>query len=341
MDMHTHLLSDNEGADWPYRDVTETPADSALRGVWHARETLLAGFTTVRDLGCWGFADVSLMRAIDNGWVEGPRMFPAGHGVGITGGHMDVTGYAPGVREMGPEEGIADGVAEILKAVRYQAKHGVKIIKIAATAGVISYNSVPGVQQYSEQEMRAAVEEAARHGLKVAAHAHGTAGILAANAAAVGSIAYGSLLTEEAIALMKQKGTYLVPTNALWDLVDINTLPPVMRAKHQKLAPLAQENLRRAIRAGIKIALGSDSWTFQGKNAKEFTALVERGMTPIDAIRAGTINAADLFGVGDRGRIAPGLLADLVAVSGDPLGNIRVLEDIRFVMKGGKIYKRP
>jgi imidazolonepropionase-like amidohydrolase len=341
MDMHTHLLLDNQGDDWPYREVTETPGDSALRGVRHAKETLLAGFTTVRDLGCGSFADVSLMRAIDKGWVDGPQMFPAGPALSITGGHGDVTGYAPGIREMGPEEGIANGVTEVLKAVRYQAKHGVKVIKIAATAGVISYNPEPGAQQYSEEEMRAAVEEAARHGLKVAAHAHGTEGIIAGTRAGVASIEHGSLLTEEAIALMKKNGTYLVPTNALFDIVDINSLPPVMRAKHLKMAPLAKEGLRRAIRAGVKIAFGSDSWAFQGQNAKEFTALVERGMTPIDAIRAATINAADLLGVSDRGRIAPGLLADLVGVPGNPPDNIRVLEDVQFVMKGGKIYKRP
>ncbi len=171
MDMHTHLCYDLEG-DWVNRAVREGTADAALRGSRNAMITLKAGFTTVRDVGAGGFADISLMRAIDNGIVAGPRMFPAGHSLGITGGHCDATGFAPGILESGPEQGIADGVAEVLKATRYQIKHGAKVIKICATAGVLSFEKSVGAQQYSEEEIRVIVEEAARHGMKVAAHAH-------------------------------------------------------------------------------------------------------------------------------------------------------------------------
>jgi imidazolonepropionase-like amidohydrolase len=335
IDAHTHLTGDLEG-DWSHRDVTETAADAALRGARNASRTLRAGFTTVRDVGAPGFADVSLMHAIDGGLVEGPRMIPSGHALGITGGHCDVTGYAPGIAEGSPESGVVDGVDEALKAVRYQAKHGAKVIKICATAGVLSFDATVGAQQLSDEEMRAIVQEARRHGLKVAAHAHGAEGILAAVRAGVASIEHGSLINDEAMALMKQQGTYLVPTTYLVDAIDLTQLPPPIRAKAEGILPLAKANLRLAIRAGVKIAFGTDAAVYpHGRNAREFAALVERGMTPIDAIRAATVNDADLLGVTDRGRIAPGLLADLIAVPGNPLTDVRVLERVTFVMKGG------
>jgi imidazolonepropionase-like amidohydrolase len=341
IDMHTHLSFDIEGA-WIYRPVTDTAGDYALRGARNARLTLLAGFTTVRDVGSAHFVDVALMRAIDRDFVPGPRIFPAGHSIGITGGHCDTTGFAPGVTERGPETGVADGPESALRAVRYQIKHGAKVIKICATAGVLSLEGPVGAQQLSEQEMRTIVEEATRHGLKVAAHAHGTEGIIAAIRAGVASIEHGSMLNDEAIRLMKERGTYLVPTTALTDSIRLDALPPPIRAKAEYVIPLAKQSLQRAIGAGVKIAFGTDAAVIpHGQNAKEFSALVARGMSPIDAVRAATVNAADLLGVNDRGRIAPGLLADLVAVPGNPLDNIRVLEDVRFVMKGGQIYKRP
>jgi imidazolonepropionase-like amidohydrolase len=340
MDTHTHLAYDIEG-DWVHRSVEETAADAALRGARNARLTLMAGFTTVRDVGAGGFADVSLARAIEGGLVVGPRIFPAGHALGITGGHCDITGYAPGILEGGPEEGIADGPDEVLQAVRYQIKHGAKVIKTCATAGVLSFEGSVGAQQYSEEELRVMVEEAARHGIKVAAHAHGTEGIIAAVRAGVASIEHGSMLSDEAIDLMKEHGTYLVPTTYLSGAINLDALPAPIRAKAEYVLPVARESLERAVDAGVKIAFGTDAAVFpHGDNAREFGALVERGMTPIEAIRSATVYAADLLGVNDRGRIAEGTLADLVAVSGNPLDDIRVLEDVQFVMKGGVIHKR-
>lgn len=340
IDMHTHLTGDLEG-DWVNRVVKATAADAALRGARNARKTLLAGFTTVRNLGSGYFADVSLMKAIDNGWVEGPRIFPAGHALGITGGHADVTGFTPGVMELGPEYGIADGADEVLRAVRYQIKHGAKVIKVCATAGVLSFEGPVGAQQYSEEELHVIVEEAQRHGLKVAAHAHGTEGIIAAVKAGVASIEHGSMLNGKAIQLMKERGTYLVPTTYLADAIKLDALPPPIRAKAELVLPAMKESLRQAIKAGVKIAFGTDSGVYpHGDNAREFAALVDRGLAPIDAIRAATLYAADLLGANDRGVIAPGRLADLVAVGGNPLENIRTLEKVEFVMKGGKIFKQ-
>ncbi|MGB7921722.1 MAG: amidohydrolase family protein [Pyrinomonadaceae bacterium] len=341
IDTHTHLSFDFDGT-WLYRPVTDTAGDYALRGARNARITLLAGFTTVRDVGSAHFVDVALMRAIDREFVPGPHIFPAGHSIGITGGHCDTTGFAPGVTERGPETGVADGPDAALKAVRYQIKHGAKVIKICATAGVLSLEGPVGAQQLSETEMRTIVEEAKRHGVKVAAHAHGTEGIIAAVRAGVDSIEHGSMLNDEAIRLMKERGVYLVPTTYVADAIRLDALPPSIRAKAEYVIPLAKQSVQRAIRAGVKIAFGTDAAVIpHGQNAKEFGALVARGMSPIDAIRTATVNAADLLGVSDRGHIAPGLLADLVAVPGNPLDNVRVLEDVRFVMKGGQIYKRP
>ncbi len=339
MDLHTHLNYDLEG-DWVHREVKEGPADAALRGARNARLTLMAGFTTVRDVGSSGFADVALMRAIDRGFVEGPRMFPAGHSLGITGGHCDTTGYRPGIAERGPEAGVADGPAEVLKAVRYQIKHGAKVIKTCATAGVLSFEGPVGAQQYSQEELETMVAEARRHGLKVAAHAHGVEGIIAAVRAGVASIEHGSVLNDEAIALMKERGTYLVPTTYLADAIDLESLPPGPRAKADYILPIAKESLRRAIAAGVKIAYGTDAAVYpHGLNAREFSTLVERGMTPLAAIRTATLNAADLLGVDDRGAIAAGKLADLIAVPGNPLEDVSVLERVEFVMKGGEVKK--
>jgi imidazolonepropionase-like amidohydrolase len=341
MDAHTHLGYDLEG-DWVNQPVKETAADVALRGARNARRTLLAGFTTVRDVGSTGFADVSLMRAIEHGFVEGPRIIPAAHALGITGGHCDVTGFAPGMAETGPEQGIADGPDQVLRALRYQVKHGARVIKICATAGVLSFEGPVGAQQFSDEEMRAIVEEAARHGLRVAAHAHGTEGIKAAVRAGVASIEHGSLLDDEAIALMRERGTYLVPTSYLAGAISLEQLPPPIRAKAEYVLPRARESLRQAIGAGVKIAFGTDAGVFpHGQNAREFAVLVAQGMTPLEAIQSATLATADLLDVDDRGRIAEGQLADIIAVRGNPLEDVTVLEHVVFVMKGGEIYKRP
>ena len=339
IDAHTHLTADMEG-DWVTRSVKDLPADAALRGARNARKTLLAGFTTVRDVGSVGFADVSLMKAIDAGMVEGPRIFPVANAIGITGGHCDDTGWAPGVNERGPKDGVADGVDEAVKAVRYQIKHGAKVIKVCATAGVFSYDATVGAQQLSDAELQAIVQEAARHGLKVAAHAHGTEGIKAAVRAGVASIEHGSMIDDEAAELMKRRGTYLVPTAYLLGTFKFESLPPPIAAKARQVIPLARESHRRAIRAGVKIAFGTDAAVYpHGDNAREFAVYVGYGMRPADAIRTATVNAADLLGVTDRGIIAPGKLADLIAVRGNPLEDVRVLEQVPWVMKGGEVVK--
>ncbi|HEY8104593.1 MAG TPA: amidohydrolase family protein [Gemmatimonadales bacterium] len=338
-DVHTHLTMDLEG-DWVNRPVHETAADEALRGAAHARTTLLAGFTTVRNVGAYGFTDIALMRAIDAGYIDGPRIIGAAYAIGITGGHCDETGWAPGVLERGPHEGVADGPDQVVEAVRYMIKHGAKVIKVCATAGVLSFDATVGAQQLSDEELRAVVEEANRHGLKVAAHAHGTQGIKAAVRAGVASIEHGSMLDDEAIALMKQKGTYLVPTAYLLTQFHFDRMPPPIAAKARQIVPLAQESHRKAIRAGVKIAFGTDAAVYpHGENAREFAVYVGYGMKPIDAIRTATLNAADLLGVTDRGVIAPGKLADLIAVPGNPLDDVKVLEQVSWVMKGGVIYK--
>lgn len=341
IDAHTHLGYDLEG-DWEHREVVESAAERALRAARNARRTVEAGFTTVRDVGAAPFTDVALERAVERGWIVGPRIVPVGNSLSITGGHCDETGYRPGILETGPADGVGDGPDELVKAARYQIKHGAKAIKVCATAGVLSHEGPVGAQQMTDAELRAIVEEAARHGLRVAAHAHGAEGIKAATRAGVASIEHGSILDDEAIALMKERGTYLVPTTYLADEIDLALLPPPIRAKAEFVLPRAKESLRRAIAAGVPIAFGTDAGVFpHGDNAREFAALVERGMTPLAAIRAATVNAADLLGVDDRGVVAPGRLADLIAVPGNPLEDVTVLEDVRFVMVGGKVVERP
>ena len=339
IDAHTHLTMDISG-DWVTRSVRELPADAALRGARNARLTLLAGFTTVRDVGAGGFADISLMKAIDAGMVIGPRMIPSAHAIGITGGHCDETGWAPGVNELSWKEGVADGVDEVVKAVRYQIKHGAKVIKVCATAGVLSFDATLGAQQLSDEELRAIVQEAHRHGLKVAAHAHGTEGIKAAVRAGVASIEHGSMLDDEAISLMKQNGTYLVPTAYLLSTFHFDSMPPAIAAKARQVIPLAQESHRRAIRAGVKIALGTDAAVYpHGDNARELATYVDYGMRPAEALRAATVNAADLLGVTDRAVIAAGKLADLIAVRGNPLEDVKTVQQVLWVMKGGVVVK--
>lgn len=345
LDMHTHITSDYfTGDNWVTTPVMESAPDWAIRGVVFADRTLQAGFTTVRDLGALpGFPDVALMRAVNRGEVPGPDIWPAGHYISITGGHCDVTGFAPGVMELGPKQGVSDGVDEVIKAVRYQAKHGVRVIKVCATAGVYSFSkSAPiGAQQYSEEELRAIVTEATKLGLKVAAHAHGTDGINAAVRAGVASIEHGSILSDESVRLMKEHGTYLVPNLYINEIPLPDDTPPEVREKSDALVPRVVESLEKAYRAGVKMALGTDSGVYpHGVNGREFAALVGNGIAPADALRMATVNAAELLGVDDRGVIAAGKRADMIAVSGNPLDDIEVMEDVRFVMKQGVVYRR-
>ena len=341
IDMHTHLNYEIvEG--WETEPVRWTAADFALRGVKNAEKTLLAGFTTVRDIWALGFSDVALARAIEHGWVVGPRMFASGHALSITGGHCEITGFAPGVAEGDYRSGVADGVDEVVKAVRYQIKHGAEVIKVCATAGVLSFEGPVGAQQYSLAELTAIAEEAHRHGITVAAHAHGTEGIIAASEAGIDTIEHASVVTEEAARILAANGTAIVPNLYLLESMDYDLLPPAIAAKGRALDPLVLDSFRRALDHGVKIVFGTDSGVYpHGENGREFAARVAAGQSPIEAIRGATAYAAELLRVEDRGRIAPGLLADLVAVAGDPLADVALLEDVRFVMKGGVVYKTP
>ena len=342
IDVHTHLTYDMD-KDWLLRTFTEGGAEMTLRGVRNARLTLAAGFTTVRDMGSAYFADTALAKAIDAGWVEGPRMIASGYAIGITGGHADYTGFAPGILEVGPKQGIADGVNGMLEAVRYQMKHGARVIKICATAGIMSFEGSYSNPQLSDEELRTVVEEAKRQGVKVAAHAYGPEGTLAAVRAGVSSIEHGVGVSDETLALMEQKGIYLVPTAYVFSGgVGYDVLLPEQLVKAKTVDAAAQESHRRAFRSGVKIAFGTDAGNFpHGQNAKEFVTLVEWGVRPLDAIRAATLNAADLLGVSDRGVIAPGKLADIIAVPGNPLENVVRLQQVCFVMKGGAVIKTP
>ena len=344
LDMHTHLTGDYFSGDhWVTMPVYETAADWAVLGTRFARDTLMAGFTTVRDVGSLpGFPDVALMKAVNRGTVPGPDIWPAGHYISITGGHCDITGFAPGIHELGPRQGIADGVDEVIKAVRYQAKHGVKVIKVCATGGVFSFsNNAPvGAQQYSQEELDVIVREASKLGLKVVAHAHGTEGINAAVKAGVASIDHGSVLSDESVRLMKKHGTYLVPQAYISDIPLPPDTPPATVAKNDYLTPLANASIRKAYEAGVKMALGTDAGVYRhGDNGREFAALVARDLPEAHVLKMATIYAADLLGVDDRGVIREGTRADLVAVPGNPLEDISVMEDVRFVMKQGVIYK--
>lgn len=336
IDAHTHLTHEIAPG-FDVAPVRQTAVDIAILGVANAYKTLSAGFTTVRDVGSAGFADVALMRAIDRGTVLGPRIIPAGHALGITGGHCDITGFAPGIMELDPQHGIADGPDAFTRAVREQLKYGARVIKICATAGVLSFEESVGAQQMSDVELRAVVEEANRHGIKVAAHAHGVVGIKAAIRAGVASIDHGSILDDEAIALMKMHGTWLVPTRALGALINLDALPPLLRAKAENILPMADASFRKAVAAGVKVALGTDAAVMpHGMNAREFAVMVAAGMSPLEALRAGTMNGADLLGTADRGELAVGKLADIVAVPGNPLEDISATERPVLVMKGGQ-----
>lgn len=341
MDLHTHLTIGTTGPRPPGFSIG-TQADTTLRAADNARATLDAGFTTVRELGAWYFIDVALGQAVDQGIAVAPRVVPSGYQISMTGGHGDDLGWPPGVFETGPEQGVADGRDALLRAVRYQLKHGARVIKLMATAGVLSRESTPDARQLSDEELRTVVEEAHRDQVKVAAHAHGLAGILAAIRAGVDSIEHGSQADEEACRLMKERGIYLVPT--AWintgGGVDRSRLPPEVAAKGRTISAQAKESLRLAIREGVPIAYGTDAGVYpHGKNANDFPVLVEAGLSPLEAIRTATLHAADLLGVDDRGALEPGLLADLIAVPGNPLDDVTALQRVTFVMQGGKVFR--
>ncbi|HMU39030.1 MAG TPA: amidohydrolase family protein [Pseudomonadota bacterium] len=341
IDAHTHLTYRADVASFPWLGVS-APRE-ALFGARHARITLLAGFTTVRNLGARGFSDVALRDAIVEGDVLGPRMVVSGPSMGSTGGHMDSNLLPAPFRFT--EEGVADGPEGIVRKVREIVKYGADVIKVAVTGGFLSVGTNPNSGQYSDQELAALVSEAKRLGKKVAAHAHGTAGIKQAVRAGVDSIEHGTEIDDECIQLMKSRGTFLVPTVFLWSYFTPDAafpgVPPEKILKAYNMSKDARTRLSKAVRAGVKIAFGTDSSVYpHGLNGHEFAALLDLGMTPLGAIQAATINAAALLGWEQQvGQLQPGFYADLVAVPTNPLLDVRVLENIPFVMKGGEIVK--
>lgn len=348
MDMEVNLLLGGPDHRSPLQAVQDDPALRTLRAVANARRTLRAGFTTVRNLGLFIptnglLLDVALKKAIDFGWIDGPRVVPAGHAISPTGGHLDPTMFqklAPHIMPLTIEEGIANGVDEVRKAVRYQIKYGAELIKVCASGGVMSHTGPAGAQQYSDEELAAIADEAHRAGLKVAAHAHGDDGIRAAVEAGIDCIEHGSLMSDETLDLLVERGTFLVATTYLADGMDVSHADPELQAKAAEVFPRARKTISKAIERGAKVACGTDAPAIpHGRNAKELIALVDRGMTPLQAIRAATTVSAELIDKDDRGRLEPGLLADVVGVPGSPLDDIGVTEQVRFVMKGGQIYR--
>jgi len=347
VDAHTHIigreLADPQANDAAVRDYQAT---GAIIGVANAQKTLLAGFTTIRNVGAPDFDDMALRKAVNEGNVIGPRMQNAGHAIGITGGHCDENGFRPGLMDGSPMLGIADGPDQIRAAVRYQAKYGADVIKMCATGGVLSEGDAVGVQQYTYEEMKALVDEATKLERKVAAHAHGAEGIKTAVRAGVSSIEHGSFLDEEGARLMVQHGTYLVPTlsagEAAVRAADAGILKGLRAQKARAAAAAMKNGVKIAVKEGVPIALGTDAGVgAHGNNGHEFTLMVEwGGMTPMQSIVAGTMNGAKLLGWDKQiVSLAAGKWADVVAVPGDPLQDIHVMERPVFVMKNGYVYK--
>jgi imidazolonepropionase-like amidohydrolase len=344
IDCHTHIA--HEAGSYLDDLFRKSPIDWALASTAYARRTLEAGFTSIRVLGSPELVDVALKRAIERGEVVGPRMQVATLAVGATGSHADLIGFSPYV-DLKEMKGIADGPEEIRRLVRFEVKNGADVIKVIASAGVLTEEGTPGAPQYSQEELDAAVAEARMWGLKVAAHAHGTEAIRRAVRAGVASIEHGSFLDDEVIRLMKERGTWLVADiyNDDYILAEFarRGFPPAILEKERQVGRTQRESFRRAARAGVKIAFGTDAGVYpHGWNAKQFAKMVEWGLTPMQAIQSATVSAAELLGWQDRvGLVAPGLYADLVAVARDPTRDVTALEDVAFVMKGGVVYKQP
>ena len=340
IDAHTHLTSEPR---FGYDRLAISVPREALIGAKNARVTLLAGFTTARNVGARGFTDVALRDAINAGDVPGPRLLVSGPPLSITGGHCD--------NNMLPSEyhatsdGAADGVAAVQHKVRENIKYGADLIKVCATGGVLSLGDNPQHSQYTVEEMKAIVADAHRLGRKVAAHAHGAEGIRWAAEAGVDSIEHGSYIDDAGIAAMKEHGTYLVPTLYLGDWMMENAeqthMPPPLMAKAREVIPAARKNIAHAFTSGVKVAFGTDAAVYpHGLNGREFAVMVKLGLTPLQAIQAATVNAADLLGwSGKVGSLELGAWADVVAVDGDPVKDVTTLERVKFVMKGGEVVK--
>jgi len=347
IDAHTHIvgrvLGDPEGQNAYVHDYDSM---GAILAVANAEKTLMAGFTTIRNVGAPNFDDMAIRKAINEGWIAGPRIMTAGHSFGITGGHCDDNAYKPGLADNDYRTGVADGPDEGRKAVRYQVKYGADVIKICATGGVLSEGDAVGATQYTYEEIKAIVDEAAKLERKVAAHAHGTEGIKIAVRAGVASIEHGSFLDEEGAKLMAQKGTYLVPTLMAGEGVERLAKSGVLKGFRGEKALAAAAAMRHGIRIAVankvQIALGTDAGVIpHGSNGHEFTLMVEwGGLTPMQSIVAGTSNAAKLLGWDKTiGTIQAGKFADIVAVPGNPLTDIKKMESTVFVMKNGTVYK--
>lgn len=342
IDAHTHLTGNPE--DTGYSSVAISVPRQALTGAKNARLTLDAGFTTVRDVGASGYADIALRDSINAGELPGPRILASGPALGITGGHCDDTMHAPEYHAV--SEGVADGVSEVMKRTRTIIKYGADVIKVCATGGVLSFGDDPQASQYTMEEMKAIVGEAHRLGRKVAAHAHGNEGIRIAVLAGVDSIEHGSYIDDESIKLMKEHKTWLVPTAYIGDWLIDNAeaikLPKPLLEKAKIVMPQARKNIANAIKQGVLIALGTDAAVYpHGLNGHEFATYVKLGMTPMQALQSGTINGAKLLGLEDKtGSLEANKFADLVAVSGDPIKDITEVERVRWVMKAGVVYKK-
>jgi imidazolonepropionase-like amidohydrolase len=339
IDVHTHLTMANNFD--PYFELSMTPAKEAIIGVENAKVTLEAGFTTVRNVGANDYTDVALRDEINAGHIPGPHMQVSGPALGITGGHMDENLLPYEFHIHG--QAVADGIPAVQHQVRENIKYGADVIKIGATGGVLSKGDDPQASQYTLEEMQAIVADAHRLGRKVAAHAHGAQGILWASEAGVDSIEHGSYLNDEGIAMMKKKGTYLVPTAYLVDWMQhYGNLPPIYQQKMKDVSAVEKQNAIKAIKAGVKVALGTDAAVYpHGLNAHEVDVYVNQfGMSPLAAIQTGTINAADLMGWTDKiGTLEPGKWADIIAIDGDPLKDVKILQHVPFVMKSGIVYK--
>lgn len=349
MDMHTHIVDRYEATGGPAAPLTQTGAEDAFDGVRNARATLMAGFTTVRDVGTWrALVDAALRDAIADGTVPGPRMLVAGAYVTVSSGGGEITGIAPDVRL--PRElrfGVADSPDEVRRRVREILHGGADFIKVIATGAVLTEGTVPGAPEYTEGEIRAAVEEAANYGTWVAAHAHGAEGAKRAIRAGVRTIEHGSLLDDEAIRLMRERGTWLVA-----DIWNADWIDSVGRAegwsreilrKNEETAEAQREVFRKAVAAGVEVAYGTDAGVYpHGMNAAQLPYMVRHGMSPARALRSATLDAARLLGREEElGSLSPGKYADIIAVRGDPLADISALEDVAFVMKGGRVHRAP
>jgi len=346
IDAHVHLTEENTDNYYLgyFQNLMRQPAEQAILATTFARKTIDAGFTTVRNLGAGDYIDVGLRNAINNGWAIGPRMLVAVHAIGATAGHGDSDPIPPskGIPSLGPIDGVCNGPSECRAAVRYQIKYGADVIKFMPSGGVLSLSDPVDAPELSQEEMNAIVEESHHWGRKVAAHCHGDAAAKMAVMAGVDSIEHGSFIKPETLSQMRDKGIYLVPTLMAgeWLSGRLDKFPPAIATKAKAAVAARSDMFRNAIKLGVPIAFGTDAAVYpHGMNGKEFALMTGLGMTPLNALRSATSGAATLLGVDDRGVLAAGKLADIIAVSGNPIDDITVMEKVSFVMKDGAVVK--